>query len=467
VASPSSGVIVAVSRNAADASVRVVPVLDAQPAACTGLQCAVVPNCDGTNNTVLSGTLYDPAGRNPLPDALVYIPIDPLGQVPAIALGTAACGACPAFKPGGLVSITLTDYAGHFSLSDVPAGQRIPLVFQIGKWRREVFLEVPSCVETVVPPSLSRLPKNQTEGDMPQLAILAGGCDRLPCFVSDLGLDPSEFTGPDGGGRVHVYKGAGPGPDLSSGTAGDCTGDAGACPLWSNKDQLAKYDTLLLGCECGENDQTKPDKLPLHDWLGAGGTVLAIHSQRTWFENGPDDFRTVANWGRGSSSRPFGVGTSFVVGQIFNEWLGRENALGADGSLLLNPAQVSTSVSTANSNATSWIVGETSSDAAAPSGDDAGDLRGDVKVFSFLTPVGGSPLALPNQPLTTYCGRTLFTDIHPGGADVVDRSPVPASCQGGEMSVEEKALEFLFFDLTNCLTATLSNKGVPPNILPH
>ena len=194
---------------------------------------------------------------------------------------------------------------------------------------------------------------------MPQLALLAGGCDRLACFVSDLGVDASEFTGPEGGGRVHVYRGAGPGPTLSNGAAADCTADAGPCPLWSEKERLEKYDALLLGCECDENNQTKTDMTPLHDWLDTGGEVLAIHSQRTWFKNGPADFRGIASWTDGASFRPFDVDTTYIDGRILRDWLVRANASGPDGSVFLNPAQVSTSVSATSANATAWIFGGT------------------------------------------------------------------------------------------------------------
>jgi hypothetical protein len=72
-------------------------------------------------------------------------------------------------------------------------------------------------------------------------------------------------------------------------------------------------------------------------------------------------------------------------------------------------------------------------------------------------PHGGNDAALNVAPLTSTCGRAVSTDIHPGGADIVDMTP--ASCPKREMSAEEKVLEFLFFDLTNCFTPILSGKN--------
>src|ERR1700689_118237 len=42
-----------------------------------------------------------------------------------------------------------------------------------------------------------------------------------------------------------------------------------------------------------------------------------------------------------------------------------------------------------------------------------------------------------------------------GGADVLDTTTIPTSCQGGDMTAEEKGLEYLFFNLADCLLAPL------------
>ncbi|HTB72507.1 MAG TPA: hypothetical protein VK762_04655, partial [Polyangiaceae bacterium] len=55
-------------------------------AACAagGLQCSVPSGC----TTSLSGTVYDPAGANPLYNVVVFIPNDPQGALTPIKQGT-------------------------------------------------------------------------------------------------------------------------------------------------------------------------------------------------------------------------------------------------------------------------------------------------------------------------------------------------------------------------------------------
>jgi hypothetical protein len=58
----------------------------------------------------------------------------------------------------------------------------------------------------------------------------------------------------------------------------------------------------------------------------------------------------------------------------------------------------------------------------------------------------------------------MFTDVHAGGGGVSSTSPVPASCTGGNMSAEEKALEFVFFDLSGPCFVAGPNKAGPPGL---
>jgi hypothetical protein len=403
--------------------------------------------------TTISGTVYDPAGKNPIYNVVVFVPNDP-SKLPPITPGTRSCNTCDA-TIGDYVSATQTDSKGAFSLQGVPTGKAVPLAIQIGKWRRVVSIDTTDCATTNAPASLTRLPRNRTEGDLPQMALLTGGLDDLGCFMTSMGLDPSEYSSPQGGGRLDIYQGVssplgitiGSGPGLSSGTAGNCTGTT--CPLWSTKQALEYYDIVLLACEGSENNQSKPASAmtAMHDWLGEGGKLFATHFHYTWFKNGPADFQGVATWlgsSVGLGSGNYSIDTSFFKGQILHDWLGNVGAL-TGNAIALNG--VATSVSTVNSPTLRWIY-------------DTATTPNDVKYLSFGTPIGGVT-AGPDSGAegTRYCGKAVFTDLHAGGAPSGD---VPATCSGADLTSQEKALEFLFFDLSACVTNDFKPPPPPP-----
>lgn len=431
---------------------------DFGPACAPGspLDCLVNEACPGGGHTTITGTVYDPAGRNALSNVAVFVPED-RDTLPAIATGTSSCTTCVA-PIGDYVTATLTNAMGYFRLLDVPTGKNIPLVVQTGKWRRAIVLpSVADCAETPVPDGQARLPRNHGEGDLPQMALLTGGCDNFACFLRGVGVDAAEFSSPHGGGRVDVYQGLGAGgvgPALSGATAGDCT--TSGCPLWGSKQSLEAYDDVYLGCECAANEQTKraAGLQAMHDWLDEGGEVIATHSQATWFRNGPPEFQSIAIWTDGPASGapgPFEVNTSTSKGVQLAAWLASVSGGDNRGVVPLAPADVSTSVTTLRPAAIDLI------DDRPPPGDAGGDPPGTSKAFSFATPISPFPDASTGQ---TYCGKAYITDIHAGGGKALtgaagDASAAPAAvpgaCDGGPLTAEEKALEFLLFDHGICV----------------
>ncbi len=424
---------------------------------CSGLGCKVNNSCSNGKQTTITGKVYDPAGKNPLYNISVYVPNDP-SKLATITPGTNTC--MPCMPISDYVALTQTAPDGSFTLTDVPSGN-VPLVIQVGKWRRMITVaNVAACATTRVPDSGSgqaRLPRNQKEGSMPEMALLTGGLDDLGCFMNRMGIDTSEYSAPGRGGRLDIYQGLGNalgggqanGPGLSNGKAGDCT--TTSCPLWASKQSFEGYDIVLLACEGDTYDAdarvdggvnfggtatnvTPGGKQAMHDWLNEGGKVFATHFHYTWFANGPAEFRTVANWlgpSVGNQNIQGAIDTSFAKGQAFDTWLKDVGAL-SGGSLSMTG--VATSVLGINAQTTQrWIY------------DSATQLP---KYLSFETPIGGTGGAD-----SFYCGKAVFTDLHAGGAPMGD---VPGSCKASALSDQEKALEFLFFDLASCVNEVVT-----------
>ncbi len=346
---------------------------DGTTGGCQGLGCMVNTSCPSGGHTTISGKVYDPRGQagggNPLYNILVYVPTDSnLADLPAIPRGTDSCSLCDA-SVAGVVAASLTDATGAFTLKDVPTGSNIPLVMQIGKWRRAITLpSTADCMDTPAPQGDTRLPQSMMDGDgvnIPQMAVLTGGCDMLACFIRRIGLADTEFGAPGSAARLHVYKGAGnggnggdsAGADLSAGGAGDCTG--ATCPLWNTKAALENYDIDLLSCECGEHNETKttPQKQNMHDWLDEGGKVFATHFHYTWFKNSPAaDFQGIATWGNGGTGTPYTIDTTIPKATEFIAWLNAVGVMTPNNTIDLTPNDVKTGILKANPNeALRWI----------------------------------------------------------------------------------------------------------------
>ena len=105
-----------------------------------GWQCRVDTSCSSGSPTTLTGKVFDPAGANPLYNAVVFIPNDP-AALPAINPGTNACTTCDV-SIGPYVVAAATDASGTFTLQGVPTGVDVPVTVQIGKWRRTVAVNI-------------------------------------------------------------------------------------------------------------------------------------------------------------------------------------------------------------------------------------------------------------------------------------------------------------------------------------
>ena len=445
-----------------------------------GLQCNV--SCSAGATTTISGVVYDPAGKDPLYDIAVYVPASPLQALPkGVPTGSDACNCAALFKSGAVVSTT-TGVDGSFKLANVPVGSSVPLVIQVGKWRRQFTIPVTACQDNPQTGTKLSLPGTVAAGDtndnMPDIAVSTGSADTLECLMARIGLPTSEYVaGSAGSGHIHVFSGGNPGGGGGGGGAGrpempPMTGAPQSDQnLWDSQAHLMPYDILLLSCEGGETYNANPPVL--ESYLNAGGRAFGSHFHYAWFAGplssgqgyaAPADWGTnLATWAPGSNGNGNqsngkivqtlnGSTQPFAKGVALFQWLGLNGALGVLGApameLPMRPPRFNAVVGPGNKPSQPWVND---------------DQSANTMYFSFDAPVNAPPGADGGSP--AYCGRAVFSDLHVGGETMpADMPPPPGGCSSADLSPQEKALEFMLFDLSSCVipdSVPPSDGGIP------
>ena len=387
---------------------------------CTGL-CLQQTSCSGSATTSISGTVYAPNGTDPLPNVLVYVPNA------AVLPFTAGVSCQPSGEPatGSPLVSTVTATDGTFTLTDMPSGTNIPLVIQSGRWRRQVTISnVPACVTTTVPASLSRMPKNRSEGDIPKIAVVTGAVDAVECVLRKVGIDDAEFTDASGTGRVNLYLGNGDGGAVVDSSTPVETA------LENTQAALNAYDMVMFACQGYQYDQATALQQNLIAYANAGGRLFATHYGYVWLYNDPP-FSQTANWHVDQNSLPDETGLvnmTFPKGLQLAQWLKHVGASSTLGQLPLSSLRVDQDG--VISPTQSWLTASNT-----------------VMQFTFNTPVG----AAPDQ----QCGRVLFNEYHVEEVSGYPRIQFPNECAAGTMTPQEKLLEFSLFDLTNAVTSDI------------
>ena len=405
---------------------------------CVGLQCKQV-NCGSDVTTTVKGQVFAPDGATPLYNVVVYVPNAPLSPF----TDGATCDKCGSTLSGEPLVTALTDTSGSFVLENVPAGDAIPLVMQVGKWRRQVTMPtIAACAENALAdPELTRLPKNHTEGDIPKIALTTGGADPLECLLRKIGIDDAEISNSSGDGRVHLFHGSGGSSRFTSAIQGGAS-FAEAWDLWDDKWSLMAYDVVLTACEGGQNpDEKGPAALQaMFDYTSSGGRVFASHWNNYWLESGPAPFPETATFNHQADlPNPIValVDTTFPKGQALAQWLVNVGASSTLGQIEIKEAQHT--VDAANpAISQQWIYQPDYSS---------------VQYFTFNTPID----ALPES----QCGRVVFSDIHVSSGDQTGQD-FPSGCVTTEMSPQEKALLFMLFDLSSCVQPDDTPPEEPP-----
>ncbi len=400
---------------------------------CANLQC-LKPVCGPSATTSVSGVVHAPNGTLPIPNAVVYVPNLPLEPLPA----GAQCSLCATPPPGNPVALTTTASDGSFEVDDMPASVNVPLVIQVGKWRRQITIpHVTACANTPVDPSATRLPKNHSEGELPLIAVSTGAADALECLVRKVGIDDSEFTTSSGGGRVHLYAGGGGTPAFDA--AHGSQAFTASTSLWASSANLSAYDIVLLSCEGQQLPDQKPQSArnAMKAYADAGGRVFAEHWHNYWLQSGPTAWATLATWNFLSDlpAQNADVNQSLARGADMAHWLVTAGASANLGKMPTPTPTKQTATAVDEAKAGKWIYESTTTNGYPT-----------VQYFSFTTPVENAQ--------ASRCGRVVFSDMHAVGGDTSGTnlkfpsggcvSPVDS------MTPQEKLTAFMLFDIGTC-----------------
>ncbi len=440
---------------------------------CQGLACNVT-KCDqmGMPPTSISGTVFAPNGTLPLFDISVYIP----NTDPGAFSDVLACSNCNDGLPGNPIVQTTTDEHGHFSLTNIPNGDNIPVVITIGKWRRQLVIpHVAACVDAPIATADTTLPKSLTDAspatakdamgkpkvDMPKIAISTGSADSLECLVRRLGIADSEITSDAGAGHVKLFA------DLDANGVGAKKFDAGfggggnfgdsQTKLWGNANSagsLASFDIVILSCEGEQDANTKPQEAMDHlkSYADLGGRVFMSHWHNVWIEGSTQDtnngtqkpavWPAIATFDDGGNDP--GDPTTDTIDEVnnpkgssFATWMLDPMVKGSttrDAILMQNKTARNTCSGVDETKGEQWVKLDPANNPSGATGS---------QMLQFET---------PNEKPDARCGKVVFSDMHVSGGPAGDS--YPSSCGSATtLTAQEKALAFMFFDISSCVGA--------------
>ena len=442
--------------------------------ACTGL-CTQQVVCPGHNvTTTVSGTVYAPNGTDPLYDALVYVPN---GAAGAPTYGVTAfppgvhCDQCGTEVSGSPLVSTNTGPDGTFQLQNVPAGTNIPLVIQLGRWRRMILIPtVTSCTNTALAVAQTSLPSQEAVlnplDNIPLMAFSTGQVDGLECVLLKIGVNQNQFSNPaaqGGSGRIRLYLGEGAaGAQYSAttpsatqlwaqGAGAACGGNAncnsGVCTAGvcvGGAPDIDQYDMVFFPCQGNEFQKTAAEQAVVVNYTNAGGRIFGTHYSYVWFidplTGAANPFAGTAAWApngaiTGSDPQTGYINTSFARGQALAQWLQIVGASTTYDQMTINTLRHDFTGVVAPS--LLWV-----SLGAPPTG-----AFTDPMHMTFDTPIGNPP--------ASQCGRALFDDFHVENAGDNTGVTFPNECPAGAMTPQEKMLEFMIFDLGSCIIPTV------------
>jgi hypothetical protein len=460
---------------------------------CTGL-CTQQAPCDGGTTTTLTGTVraglqegataWVPASAtpDPVPGVLVYVPttpLDPFDSDPNTP--QVQCQQCGADVSGHPLVESTTNFDGTFTLSNVPVSKsssdadKIPIVIQLGHWRRQFAFTVSNACGPNSVPDL-HMPSTSVEGDIPLTAISTGSYDSIECVLLKMGVAQNEFMSyatwsgeaPSGSmpkpGRVHLYTstqastGGGIGPGAVLAPQEDETVLMGTGPdAGLTNGTYMKYDQILLPCWGDAFTKSGAELGDLIDYGNAGGRFFATHYSYSWLHGngvleGTAQWDPRANANIANQAFTGNVATTVPVSNpgLFVQWLNLVGALSNGNPGGAPPAAPTVTINQGRHDvdnvlgaSTEWIDG---TDPSPPSSSKSQMLLH----FTFDMPIGQ----------TSQCGHAIYSDFHVNGT-TSNGMTFPNECDQTALTAQERILEYMIWDLASCVPGPPTSTCTP------
>jgi hypothetical protein len=310
---------------------------------------------------------------------------------------------------------------------------------------------------------LTRLPKMQSEGSMPHIAVTTGSCETFGCMIPKLGIDPSEYqAGPTNSSTppkkaFSFYAG-------NNGNAAAPPGAPAAATLWNDVKMLKMFDLSMFSCECSEPaDANTTSYGAVRSYLEAGGRIFTTDFMYVWYKFSSDTNLNSSPWawpgGAPLGGNPVNVDTTFEKGKELGEWMYYVSSLNAYKNNFHQPVTkdvfdvynsggyVFNNVTAINTKyGLEW----------SHSGPDNTNWNSPPQHPRIVT------MNMPSaKPPEQQCGKGVHLDFHisqPNNPDIVD-STFPNGCKA-PLREPELVTSFFFFDIASCI----QNDTVPPAI---
>ncbi len=402
-----------------------------------GEQCANY--CPAGTSTMLSGVVTAPNGIDPVPGAVVYVPLT-IEEFPV----QVTCEICGDILSNAIIATT-TAPDGSFTLGPLPTsmnpppGGTITVISQKGRFRRVAEVSIGTwCAANTGQDADFRLPsKNEGRNTIPNIAVATGDYDKMECVLLKLGIENGAFD---------LYGGVGQATE---------SGLVGFNTLLENPTMLKSYNIVFINCAANTfedlltaNAQVRTN---VEDYVNSGGRLYVTDWSYDYIEQVP-------GW---SARIDFGPGASSGSPEEPNAGAIGEGEISTE-ALVQDPVMIS------------WLNA-----VEARTGDSIIDAMNRVHIQHFLVqwvmqlmvaPMDTSKVWLTGQvsgdglsgdlPLTTTfdvnsCGRVLYSSYHTLGRDDINPffppETFPIYCASGALSPQERVLEYLILHVADCI----------------